>query len=106
MHLFGMAGSACAALGTLVMVYLAIVWLIQGSLGWRPLLFFGITALVVGIQLVSVGLLGEMLRNVTFRADEEYSIHRILELNQNGEIPPEGQAPCGLKEGIQESDRT
>ena len=59
------------------MLYLAVVWLIQGGLGWRPLLFFGTTALVVGIQLISVGLLGEMLRNTTFQAEEEYSIRQI-----------------------------
>jgi glycosyltransferase involved in cell wall biosynthesis len=76
MHLFGLAGSACAAAGTLIMLYLAGLWLVEGSLGWRPLLFFGITALVVGIQLVSVGLLGEMLRNVTFCAADEFSIRR------------------------------
>ena len=50
------------------------VWLVQGGIGRRPLLFFGTTALVVGIQLISVGLLGEMLRNITFQAEEEYSI--------------------------------
>jgi hypothetical protein len=32
---------------------------------------------VVGIQLISVGLLGEMLRNITFRPEEEYSIRRV-----------------------------
>ena len=77
MHLFGMAGSIVAGLGTLIMLYLAVLWVVQGGLGWRPLLFFGITALVVGIQLISVGLLGEMLRNVTFQAEEEYSIRQI-----------------------------
>jgi glycosyltransferase involved in cell wall biosynthesis len=78
MRLFGMMGSVFAGLGLLIMLYLAGVWLIEGGIGWRPLLFFGTTALMVGIQLLSVGLLGEMLRNITFRADEEYSIRRIL----------------------------
>lgn len=79
MHLFGMAGSICAAVGAVIMLYLAVLWVIEGGIGWRPLLFFGITALVVGLQLISVGLLGEMLRNVTFRAEEEYSIRYIWE---------------------------
>jgi len=77
MHLFGMTGTLIAALGGLIMLYLIIVWIVQGEIGWRPLLFFGTTALVVGIQLISVGLLGEMLRNVTFCAEEEYSIRQI-----------------------------
>jgi glycosyltransferase involved in cell wall biosynthesis len=76
MHLFGLTGTAFAAVGTLIMLYLAGLWLVQGSLGWRPLLFFGTTALVVGIQLISVGLLGEMLRNVTFCPDDEFSIRQ------------------------------
>jgi len=77
MHLFGMVGSLFAAIGMLIMLYLAGVWLFVGAIGWRPLLFFGITALVVGVQLISVGLLGEMLRNVTFCAEEEYSIRQV-----------------------------
>ncbi|MGD2207489.1 MAG: glycosyltransferase family 2 protein [Anaerolineae bacterium] len=76
MHLFGLVGSGFAAAGTIIMLYLAGLWLIQGGIGWRPLLFFGITALVVGIQLISVGLLGEMLRNATFRAEDEYTIRQ------------------------------
>lgn len=78
MRLFGVTGSVFAGFGALIMLYLAGVWLIEGGIGWRPLLFFGTTALMVGIQLISVGLLGEMLRNITFRAEEEYSIWRIL----------------------------
>jgi glycosyltransferase involved in cell wall biosynthesis len=77
MHLFGTAGTAFALVGAVVMLYLAVVWLLQGGIGWRPLLFFGTTALVVGIQLISVGLLGEMLRNITFKAEEEYSIRQV-----------------------------
>ncbi|HSJ53570.1 MAG TPA: glycosyltransferase family 2 protein [Anaerolineae bacterium] len=77
MRLFGLLGSAFTLAGAVAMLYLAGVWLVQGAMGWRPLLFFGITALVVGIQLISLGLLGEMLRNVTFCADDEYSIRAV-----------------------------
>jgi len=79
MHLFGMAGSILAVIGALIMLYLAGLWLFGGGIGWRPLLFFGTTALVVGIQLISVGLLGEMLRNITFRREDEYSIRQVWE---------------------------
>jgi len=77
MQLFGMTGTIIAGLGTLIMIYLVVLWAVQGGIGWRPLLFFGITALMVGVQLISVGLLGEMLRNATFQAKEEYSIRNI-----------------------------
>jgi glycosyltransferase involved in cell wall biosynthesis len=77
MHLFGLVGSVVAAIGAIIMLYLAGLWIFGGGIGWRPLIFFGTTALVVGIQLISVGLLGEMLRNITFKAEEEYSIRQI-----------------------------
>ena len=84
MQLFGLAGSLVAAVGAVIMLYLAGLWLFGGGIGWRPLLFFGTTALMVGIQLISVGLLGEMLRNVTFRAEEEYSIRQIWDDKEGG----------------------
>jgi glycosyltransferase involved in cell wall biosynthesis len=77
MHLFGMVGSAFTVVGMLIMLYLAGVWLVEGQIGWRPLLFFGITALVVGVQLISVGLLGEMLRNATYCAQDEFSVKQV-----------------------------
>lgn len=84
MHLFGMLGSLFALVGAVIMIYLAALWVIEGGIGWRPLLFFGITALVVGIQLISVGLLGEMLRHTTFRADDEYSIRQVWDDHRSG----------------------
>jgi glycosyltransferase involved in cell wall biosynthesis len=77
MHLFGMVGTIVAGLGTLIMLYLVVLWAVQGGIGWRPLLFFGITAQMVGNQLISMGQLGEMLRNATYQAEEEYSVRKI-----------------------------
>lgn len=82
MHFFGLAGTLITALGAVIMLYLAGVWVVEGGIGFRPLLFFGITALLAGIQLISLGLLGEMLRNVTFRADEEYSIRQVWDYRE------------------------
>jgi glycosyltransferase involved in cell wall biosynthesis len=91
MHLFGMAGSTVALIGIVIMLYLAGVWFVEGGIGWRPLLFFGITALVVGIQLISVGLLGEMLRNITFRAEDEYSIRQVWDDVDPGQAGSKGE---------------
>jgi glycosyltransferase involved in cell wall biosynthesis len=77
MHLFGMLGTIVAAVGAIIMLYLVGLKILGEGIGYRPLVFFGTTALVVGIQLISVGLLGEMLRNTTFRAEEEYSIRQV-----------------------------
>lgn len=79
MRLFGSVGTALSAIGGVSMLYLAVIKLLGEGIGWRPLLFFGITAMVVGVQLISLGLLGEMVRNVTFQPDDEYSIRQVWE---------------------------
>jgi hypothetical protein len=50
-----------------------------GPIGTRPLLMVGVLAMILGIQLISIGLLGEMLRYFSFRLTEEYTIRRVLE---------------------------
>jgi glycosyltransferase involved in cell wall biosynthesis len=87
LHLFGGAGLAMFGIGSLVNLYLAVLWLLRevagvasiGPIGTRPLLIVGVLAMILGIQLISIGLLGEMLRYFTFRPREEYAVRRILE---------------------------
>jgi len=62
LHLFGWIGSAIGAVGSLILVYLVILWFLgRGPIGNRPLLLFGALMVMVGIQLVSTGLLGELI---------------------------------------------
>ena len=61
MHFFGMGGLILTGLGLGINAYLAVFWLLGGSLSNRPLLFLGILLVIVGVQLFSIGLLGEML---------------------------------------------
>jgi glycosyltransferase involved in cell wall biosynthesis len=85
LRFFGTTGLAIFGLGTLVELYLAFLWLLRevgqadvGPIGTRPLFLVGILAMILGIQLFSIGLLGEMLRYFTFRPEGEYSIKQIL----------------------------
>jgi glycosyltransferase involved in cell wall biosynthesis len=86
LHLFGAAGLAVFGVGTIINLYLAILWLLREvggrtdieAIGTRPLLMVGGLAMILGIQLISIGLLGEMLRYFTFRPTEEYAIRRVL----------------------------
>jgi hypothetical protein len=64
--------------GVVISLYLAGLWLSGEGIGWRPLLFLGITLLIVGVQMASIGLLGEMIRNFAYEAEDEYSIRRLL----------------------------
>ncbi|MBW2455540.1 MAG: glycosyltransferase [Deltaproteobacteria bacterium] len=61
MHLFGMLGLVAAAAGLGVCTYLTVLWFQGHVIGTRPLLLLGILLLVLGIQLFSLGLIGEFL---------------------------------------------
>ncbi len=78
LQLFGIAGAICLLIGFVVGVYLTYLRLFGPGIGWRPALFFDVMAIVVGVQLISIGLLGEMLRNFSYRSEDEYSIRTEL----------------------------
>lgn len=61
LHLFGVLGVGLGLLGFLICLYLTIVWIGGEAIGDRPLLFLGVLMIVVGVQLFSLGLLGQML---------------------------------------------
>jgi glycosyltransferase involved in cell wall biosynthesis len=79
LHLFGLAGLLSFLAGLIISVYLTIERLFyQKYLTNRPLLFLGILLIIVGVQFVSIGLLGEMISEG--RKDRiEYSIKTELE---------------------------
>jgi glycosyltransferase involved in cell wall biosynthesis len=86
LHLFGGGGLAIFGLGLLINLYLSSLWLLReiggwveiGPIGTRPLLTGGALAMILGIQLISIGLLGEMVRYFSFRPQDEYTIQRVL----------------------------
>ena len=85
LRLFGTSGLSIFGFGILIELYLMTLWFARElggadipPIGTRPLFLGGILALIFGIQLFSIGLLGEMLRYFTFHAEEEYSIRKIL----------------------------
>ena len=61
LHLFGGLGLALSLLGGVVLVYLAALKLAGQAIGHRPLLTLGVLLVVVGIQLLSLGLLSELI---------------------------------------------
>jgi len=70
LHLFGGIGLLMGAVGFVILLYLTVVWLWGQAIGHRPLLTLGVLLMVVGIQLVSLGLLSEM---VTSQHEERMS---------------------------------
>ncbi|WP_433871777.1 glycosyltransferase family 2 protein [Saccharopolyspora sp. CA-218241] len=70
-HLFGGLGLLSGTLGTLILLYLTGVWVFTAqSIGTRPLLTLGILLEVLAAQLISVGLLAELVLHRTGRTDD------------------------------------
>ena len=58
---FGPIGLLCGLSGFLINFYLMFLWFSGEHIGKRPLLLLGVLLIIVGIQLIGMGLLGEML---------------------------------------------
>ncbi len=63
LHLFGFVGLLCSLLGFLILAGFAVQWLVTGNGHVRPLMLAGVAFMIVGIQFVSIGLLGEMINH-------------------------------------------
>ncbi|MEP4149530.1 MAG: glycosyltransferase family 2 protein [Halioglobus sp.] len=69
-HLFGGLGLLFGLLGFLSLSYLILLWLFGSSgIGGRPLLLFGALSTMVSVQLISLGLLSELInKNQDFKS--------------------------------------
>jgi glycosyltransferase involved in cell wall biosynthesis len=61
LHLFGGLGLALGVVGFAVCLYLTVLWLAGSAIGHRPLLTLGVLLVVVGMQFLSLGLIGELV---------------------------------------------
>ncbi|WZP01031.1 glycosyltransferase family 2 protein [Isosphaeraceae bacterium EP7] len=87
LHVIGGAGLASLTIGGLGLSYLALLWLIgQGPIGVRPLLIYSAVLVGLGTQLLSVGILAELVTSYNIRAEHTYSIAETLE-------PPPAEPP-------------
>ncbi len=74
LHLFGPIGLISCALGFGICSYLAALWFTGASLSNRPLLLLGVLLMVLGIQIVTTGLIGELITFKNFRRHDSYSV--------------------------------
>jgi len=78
LHLFGFWGVVFFCIGFLMDLYLVILKFTEGmALSNRPLFFGGILLIIVGVQFVSVGLLGELITKSRKSSEKDYSIREI-----------------------------
>lgn len=70
-HLFGGLGVLAGVLGTLILLYLTGVWVFTPqSIGTRPLLTLGILLEICGVQMISLGLLAELVLHRTGKPED------------------------------------
>ena len=79
LHLFGSVGLIFLAAGFGIDLYLAIRWMGGATLSNRPLLLLGVLLMLLGIQVLTTGLLGEMITFKNFRRPDSYSVKERLE---------------------------
>lgn len=79
LHLFGGAGLICGGLGGAICLYLAVSWFQGARLADRPLLLLGVLLIMVGFQVLTTGLIGEMIAHRGFRRSDSYSIRETLD---------------------------
>jgi hypothetical protein len=79
-HFLGFVGTLFMLSGFGILVYLFIYRILQmGPIAGRPILILGALLLVIGIQMISIGLLGEMIIFTHAGELEEYNIEEIVE---------------------------
>jgi glycosyltransferase involved in cell wall biosynthesis len=78
LHLFGGLGLVLGLIGFAVLTYLTVLWFTGEPIGHRPLLTLGVLLVVVGLQLFSLGLIGEL---VTSHHQERAAESDLLELH-------------------------
>jgi hypothetical protein len=79
LHLFGGLGLLSMVFGLAINVYLAVSWFLGETLSNRPLLLLGVLLMLLGIQLLMTGLIGEMITFKGFQRSDTYSVRELLE---------------------------
>jgi glycosyltransferase involved in cell wall biosynthesis len=78
-HFMGFLGTLFFLAGFAIELYLLIYRILQmGPIAGRPLLILGALLLVIGIQMISIGLIGEMIIFTHAGEIEEYNIEEVI----------------------------
>lgn len=77
MYFFGRIGLVSFAVGFVLCLILTVEWFVGAAIGTRPLLLLGVLLILLGVQFVSIGFIGDMLVDATYR--ERYTENHIKE---------------------------
>ena len=76
-HFFGGLGSIITSMGLLILAYLGVLKFMGESIGNRPLMFLGFFAVVSGLQLLTTGVIAEILMRTYYDAGKFNSYHTL-----------------------------
>lgn len=76
-HFFGGLGSIVTGIGLLILTYLGILKFLGESIVNRPLMFLGFFAVVSGLQLLTTGVIAEILMRTYYDAGKFNSYHTL-----------------------------
>ena len=86
-HYFGKWGIVLGGLGFLLAVWLTVLKVLLGqSIGSRPALFLSVLLMLMGAQLLSIGLVGEMIVR-TYYEGQGKTIYRVQEIVDHSHDP-------------------
>ncbi len=79
MHLFAGTGVLLMGTGILINLYLLVIKLMGNDIWGKPILFLGVLALIVGLQLITVGIIVEYQMRTYFESQDKkpYIIRKI-----------------------------
>jgi len=79
MHFFGRLGLIMLFIGIVICVYLAVIWFMGNAIGDRPLLILGILFIILGVQSISTGFIGDLIVDATWRSrNQDWYIKEII----------------------------
>jgi glycosyltransferase involved in cell wall biosynthesis len=91
LHLFGGVGLLLMLAGLVMCAYLAVVKIGGEAIGDRPLLLLGVLLIVVGIQLLTLGLLGEMVvaarQDIRGPRSSQLQVERVVDGTSGADQP-------------------
>lgn len=73
MYFFGRIGLALLFIGIILCGYLSALWVMGARIGDRPLLLLGVLCIILGVQSISTGFIGDMIVDATYRQRYEES---------------------------------
>lgn len=78
LHFFGLIGSLFLLAGLGINGYLSVGWFMGEAIGNRPILFLGVMLVLVGFQIITTGLVGEMITH-HFHKDRSYPVSERID---------------------------